>query len=498
VSQIDESSKWGYVSAKFDNVSVLWDNDSDDVPDQWDKCPNTYDPDQADRDGDGIGDACDNCPDSVNPLQTDSDGDGLGDACDTVSQAVTVPSSAFRPGAPMVVTATFRNDTGAPIQTIRPDCFNTAFTLRDSSGNILPPRDRVRFAYGIPDDLVTLGAGEEFVVTCDLADMFAPEVLTSGDDGSAKPYTVTATYSNHIQDPDIDTTGQCTDPANECYPLFMGAVSSTNVATVTLTGSRLPENLIVQTYLHTVGWGSHPLCDKAPIGGMPIRVYDARPGSCAAAQGMCWHHYPEIWEECTPMTGGVAMTNETGRAAFALPPGKYLVLGHFQDGTQELYVGTNTGTITAGEVAKRYLRVLKTARGRVLGAKYQQLFGSELHVIEPEYVEWSEETELYPIVYDSVGDWTANTSVAPPEGFVADHDSLSTEVNTELKAVQFAITDVGSQFVPTKLKHRIKHHGKLKRIRSKIGVKLAPAFAEQKGLSVWGHAGKPPKGRVSK
>ena len=39
--------------------------------------------------------------------------------------------------------------------------------------------------------------------------------------------------------------------------------------------------------------------------------------------------------------------------------------------------------------------------------------------------------------------------MSPPEGFVADADNLSEEVNSEVEAVQFTITDVGSDWVPT-------------------------------------------------
>ena len=101
------------------------DGDGDDICDQLDNCPGTWNEDQADADGDGIGDLCDscpldplndidmdgdcgdvdncpyngnpdqndvdmddvgddcdNCPDDPNPTQVDEDGDNLGDACD--------------------------------------------------------------------------------------------------------------------------------------------------------------------------------------------------------------------------------------------------------------------------------------------------------------------------------------------------------------------------------------------------------------------------------
>ena len=53
-------------------------------------------------------------------------------------------------------------------------------------------------------------------------------------------------------------------------------------------------------------------------------------------------------------------------------------------------------------------------------------------------------------------DWTVTTSVAPPEGFVADHRTLSTEVDNGLEAVQFAIAGSFAAFLaegdPTRLK----------------------------------------------
>lgn len=79
------------------SCTCLPDADGDGVPDQWDNCINTPNPDQSDDDGDGEGDACesdadtdgdgvrdpdDNCVTTPNPGQGDYDGDGEGDACD--------------------------------------------------------------------------------------------------------------------------------------------------------------------------------------------------------------------------------------------------------------------------------------------------------------------------------------------------------------------------------------------------------------------------------
>jgi hypothetical protein len=119
-------------------------------------------------------------------------------------------------------------------------------------------------------------------------------------------------------------------------------------------------------------------------------------------------------------------------------------------------------------------------------AKSRKLTGSELLIIEPEYVEWSAESELYPFVFESIGDWSVTTSVEPPEGFVTDQDSLSTEVNTDLKAVQFTVTDVGTVWKASKVKHKVKHKNKVKTVESEIGIMLTPELAKQKDVCIYG------------
>ncbi len=52
-----------------------------------DNCPETRNPDQADRDGDGFGDACDVCPEVFDPTQIDRDHDGRGDSCSPCTDA---------------------------------------------------------------------------------------------------------------------------------------------------------------------------------------------------------------------------------------------------------------------------------------------------------------------------------------------------------------------------------------------------------------------------
>jgi hypothetical protein len=112
--------------------------------------------------------------------------------------------------------------------------------------------------------------------------------------------------------------------------------------------------------------------------------------------------------------------------------------------------------------------------------------GSLLLITEPEYVEWDSTEELYPFVFESIGDWEVTTSVEPPEGFEADYKALDAPVSDELEAIQFTVTDVGSSWTETKVKYKIKHKNKIKNLKSNIGIKLSKELAKQKNKGIFG------------
>ena len=248
----------------------------------------------------------------------------------------------------------------------------------------------------------------------------------------------------------------------------------------------------VKAEKHNVGGGNHPGSTKEPIVGMPVRVYDKSPGSCVSRYGVSWQNYKSIWLSCNP--AGAGLTENTGIARIQVAPGNYLVIGRFDPDANkvedEIYIGVSVGQVNSGETKEKYLQVIAKADGKKVPAKYTLKTGSELLIIEPEYIEWDGSQELYPFIFESIGAWTVTTSVEPPEGFVTDRNNLTAEVISELKAVQFVITDIGSKWERTKVEHRIKHKGKTERVKSEVGIKLSEKLAKEKGLGRFGHEDK--------
>jgi len=208
----------------------------------------------ADQDGDGLADSADNCPLNYNPNQADRDGNGVGDACqpcpngscEQFAEALQPPSQTAAPAQPLWFTATFHNTSPDPILAIKPDCINTTFTVKDSSGRVLDPIIHERI-YRIPGDLITIAGNADFSVTCDLSRKFHPTTLTSGSEGSAINYNVQATYGWAAGDPDI-VNGQCTAvPPATCFNVWIGSVDSPP-ATVTISGDPVERVNAMATY----------------------------------------------------------------------------------------------------------------------------------------------------------------------------------------------------------------------------------------------------------
>ncbi len=235
---------------------TLLDTDLDGVPDATDNCDDVENPNQENDDSDEFGDACDNCPNVGNDDQADDDGDSYGDACDVetgANEEIVVPNPGpVPPGAPLQVEATFKNPNAFAILTLLPDCFNTSFEVKDNLGATLSPTHRVARPYNLalrtedPEgDLIKIGPGESFKVSCNLAELFSPEVLTSTA-GVTEEYAVKATYSNDLVDPDClpqDPNSTFVPDPDECVemqentPTFVGAVTSFPPTMVEIEGA---------------------------------------------------------------------------------------------------------------------------------------------------------------------------------------------------------------------------------------------------------------------
>jgi hypothetical protein len=460
--------------------------DGDDVPDTDDNCPTVDNPLQADGDGDGL-----------------ADGDGLGDDCDDHTETLDIHDAIVTPGEPLLVTATFIYNGTEPISTIAPDCFNTTFTVRDSAGNILPPRYRIPEAYGIPDDIVTIGSGNSFTVTCDLSEMFAPEVLTAGPSGT-ETYSVQATYSNYVQDPDLVGEEECMN--EPCYDLWAGAVSSTAVATVTMVDAyeldtdgdgvldnddACPEDAGRALYqgcpvadkntvtLHEVNLGgANP--PQVPLEGALVRVFDRNNADFQLAAGgknPDGSLYGVIFEadaadpEVDLGRVGACMTDSSG-VCFAgeASTGDYLVIVKYLDTAtgKTVYVGRpkspgdfvdtdNDGIADLAEKDFQIIKVFKNGEYKgYRGGSKMVVSGSILEVIMPESGIWEGLNNVYPFIFTSDSDWEVDVCSQVPTGYsivgvydengtlFASTECVQTIVANQKKIIAFEVYETSS------------------------------------------------------
>jgi len=241
--------------------------------------------------------------------------------------------------------------------------------------------------------------------------------------------------------------------------------------------------IIVKAEKHTVGAGNYPVTTKAPLVNIPVRIFNMS-DTCVSSKGISWQNYESIWSGCNSVQAycsSVAVpqdrcfTDTTGAVNMIVPPGNYIAISKYEDKTKTpaivVYAGVSTGSVTANKSVEKYLQIIARADGTLVPGKYIIKTGSQLLIIEPEYIEWDSTQELYPFIFESTGDWGVSTSVTPPQGFITDYKSLSAEVDSAMKAVQFTIRDVGSKWVDTLVEFTVKHSGKTEIVKDKIGVK---------------------------
>ncbi|MCP4250023.1 MAG: hypothetical protein GY778_23525 [bacterium] len=249
----------------------------------------------------------------------------------------------------------------------------------------------------------------------------------------------------------------------------------------------------IEAHVHQLsfGWGFHPSVAKTPLVGVTVQAF-ARPGSehCSHHQGWWhgWHWWRHVFHDCNESSPvNSAVTDANGIAVIDVPPGSYLLIALLDfdnDGTPDHYLGRRARNVDCGETLKRRLRLLVTPRGKRIAARICRFTGSELLVVEPDLMIWDDEEQEYPFGLESVGDWGVTVTVETPEGFVADEESLSTTVASDMEALQFTVTEVGSDLVPTKMTLELRHQGRVHTVRNNVGLLLTPDYARSRGFNV--------------
>ena len=223
VSEIQNTTEWAYVSAKFENMATVVDTDGDGVPDSQDNCPTVYNPDQLDGDDDGIGDSCDLCPNVLND----------GGPCPS-----SIGSGTASVNGPLInMTFTYR---GPDTFLVPPNCNNVVFSsdpeipqnCRFSAPYILTILEETPGANGVGrvgrpgGDWIPVKSGDQFTISCNFLDIFDESSLKG-----AENVTITPMYTSFFKDPGIDpNTGNCS-AGTVCvdtskYDLFQGTLAA--------------------------------------------------------------------------------------------------------------------------------------------------------------------------------------------------------------------------------------------------------------------------------
>ena len=106
-------------------------------------------------------------------------------------------------------------------------------------------------------------------------------------------------------------------------------------------------------------------------------------------------------------------------------------------------------------------------------------FGSYLAIVQPEFMDFTENQEQYPFVMVAEeGDWNVSTSVTPPEGFIPDEPALGSAAPRTVTAMQFTVTDIASEWTETTVNHTINQLGE-----TRLRTEKVPMFDKKATLA---------------
>jgi hypothetical protein len=302
---------------------------------------------------------------------------------------------------------------------------------------------------------------------------------------TAQVFVTFETFASAFIDPDSESLlAFLDDSLDVCNPIPTDEVGFNIVSSEPVVSS----SIHAKVSLLKIGYGTSPKIVREPLQGAKVYLYRTSVIP-PEFKPLSFKNYQTLLDNFHE----IAVNTETDQYGIAKFDGifrsEYLILVSYNKPffpkMASIVSEGDRNWLTEEPIEKR-LMVMDRAVGRKVSTKTTKLEGSELLIIEPEYVEWGSNAETYPFVFESLGSWNVETFLVPPPGFVADHPSLSESVSSELKALQFTVTEVGGTWRPTKIKYRVKRRKKVQEIYSEIGVKLTRKLAEEKGVGIYG------------
>ncbi len=257
--------------------------------------------------------------------------------------------------------------------------------------------------------------------------------------------------------------------------------------------------LKIKAKVHSVGSGKKPKSRRKGMKDVEVCIYGTAATSCAAAVcgGSGQTQYECIVAACDPVS--CCVTDKKGRCTIETRTGAYVAIA--ADETLAILpdpIGKSFEATDCGGSKKVRLKQLVRGDGKKIPGKSRKVKLhpddlEELIIVEPDHIVWDNEDQQYPFVFQSVGNWGVTTGVTPPEGFVSTDASLSTPVvddglnedeEGEDDSVQFDITEIGSDLIPTPTTFVFERNGVTNEVKSEVGIYLTPEYAASRGFDV--------------
>ncbi|MEM2175323.1 MAG: hypothetical protein QXI58_06855 [Candidatus Micrarchaeia archaeon] len=247
-----------------------------------------------------------------------------------------------------------------------------------------------------------------------------------------------------------------------------------------------------------------PRAKKLPISGLLVEVYNLseikKALKLARVSGsdddefdekirekISPRNYTWIRSQFTPLH--TCITNESGECRIGVEVwecededselsercGKYIVIGVSENITKYMHLAkyVEVEENTTEDVKLKIISVPQIAK--LISGKVSKIKGSgELYVIEPDFLTWSETTEVYPYIIYSEDAWGVETTVYPPSGWVSDTPYVDAVVNASTDTAMFTLNAVSTEADKIGSKIVARHIPTGRRIELKRDVEIEP------------------------